>query len=307
MLRYLFRQKRVILTVLLCAVLFVAIGLAFANTINQALQGLDTWRNTESSYIAYDSVEFDSNCYVYYGKDVYFGLGKDSLTVINADVYQFIEGKTYDSKSLFNEKNVAEGQYSPLKGNEIALPLAVAKKHGLKLGDSVYLFRNEEYTVKYIFNDVYEIKNVGIYSSGNVVLVGASEYLYHKYQYAVFDNVSRQYDEVYLFSETSKEFTLSIMLFIAVDMLLVAAVSTVNVVIFAKSKQKTLYKLHVAGNVKGYYQALFGVGALLLICPAVLASAVMLIVGSIAVSVVICAVALVIYLAEILYLRMKIR
>lgn len=306
MLRYLLGQKRVILTILFCVILFVAIGLAFVNTINQALQGFDTWRNTDSTYVAYDSVEFGSNCYVYYGKDVYFGLG-NTLTVINAEAYQFIDGKTYDNRSLFNEKNVIDGQFSRLQGNEIAVPRAVAKKYNLAIGDSVYLFREEEYTVKFIFNDVYEIKNVGIYSDGNVVLVGASEYLYHKYQYAVFDNVSRQYNEVYLFSNTRKEFARSLILFLAVDVVLVAAVSLVNVLIFAKSKRKTLYKLHVAGNVKGYYKALFGVGALLLVCPAALASAVLMLIGSFAVAIAICAVVLVIYLAELLYLRLKIR
>ena len=89
-------SKKFLISFAVNIIFLTLIGFLFSSSINSSIYSLKTWNNCESSYIAYDTREFDNNCYYYFGKNVSVNLSTGDSIRVNTDVYQFVNGKKYD-------------------------------------------------------------------------------------------------------------------------------------------------------------------------------------------------------------------
>lgn len=192
-------------------IFFIALGLIFSGFVSSLEYKLETYGDCESTYIAYDSREFENNCYVYYGKHLNFNLSKGDSVRINCESYQFIDKVKYDAKSLINEKNVIYGEYKILDTSEIAIPEYVHKHYKLNVDDFLYLNGTEEYKIKFVFRDIGDVKNIKSNSTEISLFFGKTKQpIISQFKYAVFDNNSNSYNEIYLFSNHIINFLLQI-------------------------------------------------------------------------------------------------
>lgn len=298
--------KKFIIVFAINIIFLFLVGLSFASTINDSFNSLQTWNNCESDYIAYDSREFDNNCYYYYGKNISVNLSTGDSIRLNTEVYQFINGKTYDYKSLLNDKNIVKGQYSNLNGNEIAIPISLANKYNLNIGDNVYLFGRDSYEIKYIFKDLYDIKSPSIYSSGNVVFIGNDLPVYSSYLYSGFNSGSAVYNEVYSFSKAKEEFLITGFGFITLISILTIFIQIGISIIFRKAELKNLYKDCVSGSKRNYLRSLVGVNVMMHILPALIASIVLIALGYYASTIAVMCSIVIFVVIKIMSLKIKI-
>lgn len=307
MAKSLFSTKKYWVTLVFNILLVSLIGLSFSSFINVSSYNLQTWNNTTSKYVAYDARKFSTNCYVYYGKSISFNLSEgDSIRII-ADIYQFIEGNSYDEKSLLNKKNIVSGIYKELNGNEIAIPDNIAKEYSLNIGDIIYLNANIAYTIKYIFRNLYDIKKPNIDSNNGVIFIGSTiKKLSSNYTYAVFDNISKDYNEVYLFSKIINKFKFDKFLYLFIEIGLSLIVQIVITFMYKKSELSNLYKDLICGSKKRYYRSLLGVNFFIHLMPMLIASLILLILNNILISICLVISSLIYFVLKVIAYRIKI-
>lgn len=269
------KTKKYVLSFFLNTLILTLIGLSFSRPINKSYCSYETWSNCTSKYVAYDSRKFDKNYYYYFGDRVPVALNGGDAILIKAEVYQFIDGTAYDDGSLLNEKNVVDGVYSTLDNNEIAIPDTIANKYGLKIGDALYVNDSLRPKVKYVFRNLYDIKDPSIDSDRNVVFVGFDSPILEKFIYAGFSNETAVFNEVYPFSKPKSEFLETMFIYLGMTCILALAAELALILIYRKQEKANLYKDLISGSKADYCQSLIVVNLLLHMLPALIASAVL--------------------------------
>ena len=245
----LFKNKKVLITSLMMCLLSIGVCFAFNNLILESYSGLRTWRNTDSTYVAYDSRKFEENCFVYYGKSLTFNVEREKESIkLPSYCYQYIGDVEYNSKSILNEKNVIRGVYSKLSGREIAIPESISNHYKKTIGDYFYLNGNIAYTIKYITADFYSIYDATIKSDASSIFVGSSnELLGAKESYAVFDNISRDYNQVFSFKHITDNFRNTFIIGISSFSLIIIGILIFNILFYKKEKIATLNESSLCG------------------------------------------------------------
>lgn len=246
----LFKNKKVLITSLMMCLLSIGVCFAFNNLVSESYSGLRTWRNIDSTYVAYDSRKFEENCFVYYGKNLSFNVEREKESIkLPSYCYQYIRDVEYNSKSILNEKNVIKGVYSRLSGREIAIPESISSHYKKTIGDYFYLNGNIEYTIKYITVDFYSIHDASINSDASSIFVGSSnELLGVKESYAVFDNISRDYNQVFSFKHITDNFRNSFIIGMSSFSLIIIGILTFNLLFYKKEKLATLNESSLCGK-----------------------------------------------------------
>lgn len=307
-LKSLFVTKKYLITLVINIILIVFIGISFSSIINNSIYNLLTWSNTTSAYVAYDHREFAKNTYVYYGKNIFFTLEKGDSIKIDADIYQFIDNKVYDDRTLLNRKNIVSGSYMELKGNEIAIPESIHNRYSLNIGSFIYLDSSQPFEIKYIFRNLYNIKNPMIDSDENVMFIGATNSkLHYDYIYAVFDNITKEYNEVYLFSKATIKFKQDALIYLSIELILVLLIQILITIMYKKAELKNLYKDLLSGDKNRYFESLFGVNSLIHLLPMLVSSAILLIFKEFLIGMSIIATALLYYIFKVMIYRIKMR
>lgn len=301
------KTRKFIFSFLLNALALALIGLSFSSPINKSLYSYETWSNCTSRYVAYDSRAFGKNYYCYYGDGVSVALSSGDGILVKADVYQFVNGVSYDDGSLLNERNVIEGIYSVLSDNEIAIPTTVANKYGLKIGDALYVNDSLKSEVKYIFRNLYNIKEPSLDGDGSVVFVGFGSPLSEKFVYAGFSNETDVYNEAYPFSRAKSEFLRTMFIYAGITSVLALVAELVLVLVYRKQEKANLYKDLISGGKANYYQSLIAVNLLLHLLPALIASAILTLVGCYLSALDVIGVAFILALIKCVALRLKVR
>lgn len=242
----------------------------FSKDINKSYDSYKTFNNCTSTYIAYDSRKFAKNYYYYYDNGIIISLQKGDGTSIKADVYQFIDDVTYDDGSLLNEKNIACGTYSNLKDSEIAIPESIAKKNNLKIDDTLFI-NSLDSKIKYIFKDLYNIKEPSITSDECVVFIGSSSPIKQNYVYAGFSNTSNVFNKIYIFSKAKSEFLKTIIFNSAIIVVLNSIIQIIIICFYKKQEETNLKNELISGSKKDYYQSLFLATFFLHIFPSLIA------------------------------------
>ncbi len=275
----LIRTKKFLLSFLLNTIILTLIGVSFSKLINQSFYSYETWNNCTSKYIAYDNRKFDKNYYYYYGDNVTVSLKSGDGILVKADVYQFIDEIVYDNGSLLNDKNVVDGQYSNLVNGEIAIPTTIADKYELKIGDSLIIDDTLNFKVKYIFRNLYDIKEPSITNSGNVVFIGSEKLLDAEYVYAGFSSDTAVFNNVYPFSKAKSEFLKTLYIYIGISVVLALITQMVIILIYRKQEKANLYKDLISGSRSSYFQSLIIVNLLLHVLPVLIATSILIALG----------------------------
>lgn len=271
------RTKKFLLSFLFNTLVLIIIGVSFSQLINQSFYSYETWTNCTSKYVAYDSRKFIENYYYYYGDNVIVSLNSGDGIVIKADVYQFIDGIAYDTGSLLNEKNIVIGNYSDLKNGEIAIPLPMADKYKLKIGDTIILDDTLNFKVKYIFRDLYNIKEPSITNSGNVVFIGYEDIFETEHVYAGFSSDTNVFNNVYPFANAKYEFLRTLYLYLSLTIVLALMAESAIILIYLKQEKKNLYKELLSGSKTSYFQSLIILNLLLYVLPVLFSSLVLIV------------------------------
>lgn len=275
----LIKTKKFLLSFLFNAIILTLIGVSFSIPINQSFYSYETWNNCTSRYIAYDSRKFEKNYYYYYGDNVPVSLKSGDGILVKADVYQFIDEIVYDNGSLLNEKNVVDGRYSNLVNGEIAIPSTIADKYGLKIGDSLVLDDTLNFKVKYIFRNLYDIKEPSIANSENVVFIGYEKLLDAKYVYAGFSSDTAVFNDVYTFAKAKSAFLKTLYIYIGITVVLALIAQMVIILIYRKQEKANLYKDLISGSKTSYFQSLIIVNLLLHVLPVLIATSILIALG----------------------------
>lgn len=304
--RSLLISKKFLISFAVNIIFLTLIGFLFSSSINSSIYSLKTWNNCESSYIAYDTREFDNNCYYYFGKNVSVNLSTGDSIRVNTDVYQFVNGKKYDNRSLLNQDNIKDGKYADLKANEIAIPESMSKKYNLNIGNHLYVFGTKEYTIQYVFRNLYDIKNPSIDSNGSVVFIGGETAITEFTYYAVFGNTNAVYNEVYTFSKAKSTFIGTTTVYCCLTAILSLIVELVIMFFFRKAEMKNLYVDWISGSKFNYCRSLIGVNMLIYFAPAMLSSTILAFTANYLSSIVIVSTALIFTITKMLVMRIKI-
>lgn len=273
------RTKKFLLSFLFNTIVLTLIGVSFSQLINQSFYSYETWNNCTSKYVAYDSRKFTKNYYYYYGDNVIVSLNSGDGIVVKADVYQFIDGIEYDTDSLLNEKNIVAGNYSNLKNGEIAIPLPIANKYKLKIGDTLILDDTLSFKVKYIFRSLYNIKEPSITNSGNVVFIGYEGIFETEHMYAGFSSDTDVFNDVYPFANAKSEFSKTLCLYLSLTIVLALIAESVIILIYRKQEKKNLYEELLSGSRTSYFQSLIIVNLLLHVLPVLYSSLFLIVFG----------------------------
>lgn len=289
-------------------IFFIALGLIFSGLVSNLEYKLDTYGNCESTYIAYDSREFENNCYVYYEKQLNFNLSKGDSVRINCESYQFIDNVKYDTKSLINEKNVIYGEYKILDANEIAIPEYVHKHYKLNVNDFLYLSGSEEYRIKFVFRDIGDVKNIKSNSTEFSIFFGKTKQpIISQFKYAVFDNNSNSYNKIYLFSNHILNLKQEIFTYMVIFVVFMTLIILTDNLLFIKDEKKQLYKVRMSGSQTDYYRMLIVFNFLLIMLPTLIGGAVICAFGNLHIFVSLLIVSIIVFLVKIITLRIKIR
>ena len=268
-----FNTKRFSITFISKMILFVIIGLLFSYFVSNSQSCIATYNNCEASYIAYDSRKFDENCYRYYGKDLHFNLSSGDSIRINCETYQFLDNVIYDNKSLINSKNVINGIYSILEPNQIAIPDYASHEYKVNIGDSLFLNGLFEYKIKYIFRNIGNIKEIKQNSTDVTIFIGKTNNpIQDKFKFAIFDNSTKDFNEVFLFLKGLLSLKKDIWVFTIIPTILFFFIQLISNIIFKKLEKKQLYKAAIGGSLSRYNQVLYGFNALLLLLPSIICS-----------------------------------
>lgn len=267
----LIKSKKFIAVFISTLVLILALGFSFNGLSSKAFSGHNTFNNCDATYVAYDSRIFDSNCYAFYDKDLKFNIdNKDESIRIPCYTYQFLDGVTYDQKSLLNQRNTTKGVYKILEAGEIAIPVFLENKFSKHVGDFLYLDGFDKYEIKFIFNDLYSIKNVDMNDNEMSVFIGKNSIInQEKKSFAVFDNVSEVYNEVYSFETAKKSFKNTLVLSILSVFIFSLGLLLVVSLIYRKDKNSYFRILLLSGNKKRYFTDSFCFELLIILVPVV--------------------------------------
>lgn len=300
-------KNRKFLILILIETGMLLFGFLFRGWISGSLSLLTTWKNTGSTYVAYDTREFKDNCYVYYGDNVKVNLSSGDSVRVKCDLYQFIENGNYDLRSPLNEKNVIDGKYSDLNSSEIAIPQSVSSQYQLNISDLLYINGNKEYTVKYIFRDLGNIKEVNLKTGNLAIFIGAdSKKLTESYQFAVFDNSTRDFNEIYLFSKTLYHTKINLIIGLSLCVVLFSISILLSCLLIKKAEYFQLYKCYVSGDRKGYKKTLYGINFMLILVPSLLVSGAFVFFGPWQVSLCLLCVSVMAFMIKTIYLKIKI-
>lgn len=300
------KTPKFIISFVLNVMFLTLFGGIFSQSINQSFYSYKTWNNCTSKYVFYDSRKFAKNCYYYYGDNVIVSLNSGDGILIKADVYQFIDGITYDNGSLLNENNIVSGNYSDLKNCEIAIPSTIADKYKLKIGDSLILDDAFSFKVKYIFRNLYDIKEPSITNSSNVIFIGYENLLKVEYIYAGFSSNANVFNKVYLFEKAKSDFLKTIYIYLGLTMILALLPEIVILLIYRKQEKTNLYIELISGSKISYFQSLIFVNLLLHALPVLIASSFLTIFRCYLSAVALTATVLIITLIKCVVLRVKI-
>lgn len=300
------KTKKFILSFFLNTLILTLIGFSFSRPVNKSYYSYETWNNCTSKYVAYDSRKFDKNYYYYFGDRVSVALNNGDGVLIKADVYQFIDGVTYDDGSLLNEKNVVDGFYSTLDDNEIAISDTVANKYGLKIGDALYVNDSLKPKVKYVFRNLYDIKEPSIDNDGNVVFVGFNSPILEKFIYAGFSNETTVFNEAYPFSKPKTKFLEIMFIYLGMTCVLALAAELALILVYRKQEKANLYEDLISGSKADYCQSLIVVNLLLHMLPALMASAVLASIRHFLSALTVVSVVLIVSLIKCIVLRLRV-
>lgn len=210
--KYLFRKNiRFYFSLILGCFFSAFILLTFSTEFNKRELLLETYNNCDVDIVAYNYAPLKTNSYVYFAKDKYIKFSSSSAKILNANVYQFMEGQEYSSLSLLNEKNVIKGDYSILEKNEIAIPKYLEENYNLAIGDNLYLQDGTKLTIKYIFADIYDVYFANYNSTSCSVFVGIDTFEIAKDQmYCSFEQNVDGYkmESLYLVKKTATDYLL---------------------------------------------------------------------------------------------------
>lgn len=301
------KTKRFWISFAIEALMFSLIGVLFSGIINNSFKVLETWSNCDSSYIAYDSRKFDDNCYAFYGNDVRVNLSRGDSIRIKSDVYQFLENVNYDSRSLLNEKNVIAGEYKELSSNEMCISAYLSKEYGINIGDRLFVDGTDEYTIKYIYRDFGNIKEPKIQTEDSVLFLGVSSNpLRSSYQFAVFNNVTKDYNNIYIFNKALKPIKNNLIIYSLICSVLFVIPAVISIVLSWKPETKHLYKVFISGDRKRFLGTILAYNFLILILPALLSGFAILILGSWVIACYLFGVCMLAFITKMLCLRLKI-
>lgn len=300
------KTKKIVILMIINTLMLLLIGCLFSGAINASYQSYVVWNNCESGYVAYNQVVFEKNCYYYYGKQVAVKLNSGDSVKLNVDVYQFIPYMQYDNGSLLNEKNIILGEYYLLQDFELAVPKMIAEKYNLVIGDKLYVNNDISYEIKFIFENLYNIKNPSIDSSEAVIFVGGDNILNKDYVYAGFGVESGVYNEIYTFDRAKYSFILTMIINLFL-VFLFCLFTQISIFIFIrKSEMSNLYKDCVSGSKKKYNRSLFGVNCLLHFIPLLIASIVLALMKNVISGISIFCTTLIFLIIKVIYLKVKI-
>ncbi len=301
-----FKTKKFLISITIESLLFVLVGVLFSKNISNSFYVLDTWSNCESSYIAFDSRRFEENCYAFYGNTVKVNTSKGDSVRLDCDVYQFLPGVNYDNRSLLNEKNVTSGTFKILSSNEIAVPEHIHNDYKIGVGQKLVLDGKDEYIVQFIFRNFRNIKEPSIDSKDSVVFIGTSnEPIKADFNYAVFNNVTKDYNDVFLFNKTLASIRDNLMVNMIISCVLFLASIFMALVFLRKSEQKQLFKVSVSGSKKGFIETLYGFNFLLLLLPTIFCGLLIGLFGSWEVACALGIISLSVYLIKTSWLKLK--
>lgn len=133
--------------------------------------------------------------------------------------------------------------------------------------------------VKYVFRNLYNIKDPSIFNDGNVVFLGFGKALADTYLYAGFSNETAVYNEIYPFSRAKSEFLKTTFIYLGLVLVLTLMVETMMILIYRKQEMASLYKDLISGSKAAYFQSLVFVNLLLHLLSALIASTVLSSIG----------------------------
>lgn len=299
------KTKKYIVTLLINFLLLIIFGISISSLINEVFHAYQTFNNCESTYVAYDTRKFEKNYYYYYKNDIDILLKKNNI-LINAEVYQFINEVIYDNYSLLSSKNIALGSYSNLNNYEIAIPERIANKYKITINDSLFINKQTEYKIKYIFKDLYDIKHPSIYETDNVIFVGGDIPINSNYIYAGFSNATASYNEIYTFSKAKKNLVNTLFLYIGLIVLLDVFVETCIALLYKKEEAKNLYKDLISGSKSLYYNSLFIINFMLHVLPSSISFLLLIIIGDTIAGTTIVITTLLFTMLKIIILKLKV-
>lgn len=305
----LFKSKKIVLPILAIFLLTTGLSFIFHDSINKSFSGLKTWLNTSSTYIAYDARKFEENCYVYYGKNLVFNVEENKESIkLPSHAYQFIDSVQYDNRSILNKQNVISGEYKELTDGEIAVPKSISNHYKKRVGDSFYLNGTKEYKIKYITSDFYSINDASINDKESVIFVGSSSVeLGTKDSYAVFNNVSREYNKVYSFVKIQDGFRLSFILELASLSLIIFGELIFSILFYKKDKMNTLNDTSLSGNKKMMICDLLAINAITLILPFIISAIVFLVLNNYWIAIVSGGLSILLFGIDSLITRLKVK
>ena len=276
-----FKTGKFCLSVLIEIMLFLVVGFLLSSPIKKFVGTIETFKNCDSSYVAYDSRKFENNCFIFHGENVKVNLSLGDSIRVKADVYQFLDDVNYDDKSIINKKNIVAGDYVNLVGNQIAISQRTMEKYNLNIGDYLYLNNSSKYEIVFVFEYIHNIKEPTIQYTGDVVFIGtSSENLSSDYKFAVFDNISKEYNEIFIFNKYIHKIEITLYYYVGLTLLIYAIVQMTIILIFRKQEIKNLYKVAINGRKLRYNVTLYGFNGLLLILPAFVSSLFLILFGS---------------------------
>ncbi|MCK9331186.1 MAG: hypothetical protein M0Q94_15020 [Candidatus Cloacimonetes bacterium] len=118
---------------------------------------LTTIKNTSFSLIGTSNQRLhEENGYYFYGTSLtFYSYASDNFLYLSnslfAEIYQEVEGMTYDETSYFNENNLSAVSNGYLLSNQVIISSNLSRKHNLSIGDKIF-YKNEDnnYTLNII-------------------------------------------------------------------------------------------------------------------------------------------------------------
>lgn len=247
LLRILKTHRFYILSAIMIGATFLC-AFAFCGKITQRIELIKTWDKFEAISEGMDVAPLQSDSYGYFGKDVYIKSQKDSKSIWNVNVYQYLPEQEYGKMSPVNADTVISGQFGILQKNEIAISSGIAQKYSLKVDDVVYLKNGMELTIRFIFEEIYEIYRVNYTGGASSVFLGVDTIdiskgkCYANFQSADFHN------ELYLISQFPQEAKKEVKKwFLSVGIIVLVVCAALTLLFRTRKEKRLFHNLRVSG------------------------------------------------------------
>lgn len=168
---YVIKTKGFYIAIVIHSLLCIVVLLCLQSVGAKVVEANETFKKCSADIIGIDPFFEETDSYAILGDSVMISVRKEEGETLNLKAIQFLNGCKYSDASIVNEKNIYDGEYQILKKNEVALPKSVAKENNLVVNDIVYV-DGVECTIKYLFEDIYQITAVDFSVKQTVALFG---------------------------------------------------------------------------------------------------------------------------------------